>query len=48
MAFDVLLTEAVAQRYSVKKVFLEIPQNSQTCNVSKKEALALLVSCEFC
>ena len=52
--------EAVAQRCSVKKVFLEILQNSQenTCaRVSifiklqafiKIEALAQVFSCEFC
>ena len=56
--------ETVAQRYSVKKVFLEISQNSQehictgvsffiklqaeACNFFKKEALAQMISCEFC
>ena len=47
-------TVAVIQRCSVKKLFLEIPQNSQenTCArvffFIKKEALALVFSCEFC
>ena len=45
--------EAVAQTCSVKKMFLEILQNSQenTCAkvfFIKKEALAQLLSCEFC
>ena len=45
---------AVAQRCSVRKVFLEISQNSleNTCvRVSfliKKETLAKVFSCEFC
>ena len=42
--------KAVAQTCSVKKVFLEISQNSQenTCaNFIKKEALAQVLSCEF-
>ena len=58
-----LLSEAVAQRCSVKKAFLKISQNSQentyarvsllikpeaACNFVKKEALALVFSCEFC
>ena len=43
----------VAQRYFVKKLFLEISQNSQehTCArvyVTKKQALAQVFSCEFC
>ena len=47
------LTEAVVQRCSVKKVFLEILQNSQenTCarvSFFKKESLAQVFSCEFC
>ena len=46
------VVEAVAQRYSVKKLFLEISQNSleNTCaraNFTKKEALAQVFSCEF-
>ena len=43
------LMEAVAQRCSVKNIFLEICQNSQgnTCT-SKKETLAQVFSCEFC
>ena len=48
--------EAVAQRFSLKKVFWEISQNSQenTCasfffnNFIKKEALAQVFSCKFC
>ena len=47
-----IFTEAVATRRSVKKVFLEISQNSQentlACNFVKKEALAQVFSCEFC
>ena len=42
------VTEAVVQRCSVKKVFLEISQNSQACNLIKKETLAQVFSCEFC
>ena len=46
-------TEAVAQRYAMKKMFLEISQNSQVnrpqaCNFIKKETLAQVFSCEFC
>ena len=47
-------TKAVVRGCSVKKVFLEISQNSQenTCaSVSflmKKETLAQVFSCEFC
>ena len=43
------LSEAVAQRCSVKMVFLEISYNSQekACNVIKKETLAQVFSCEF-
>ena len=35
---------------SVKKVFLEISQNSglKACNFIKKETLAQVLSCEFC
>ena len=45
--------EAFAQTCSVKKVFLEISQNSQestcdVCNFIKKETLAQMFSCEFC
>ena len=40
--------EAVAQRCSVKKVFLEILQNSQVSNFIKKETLAQGFSCVFC
>ena len=48
--------EAVAQRFSLKKLFWEISQNSQenTCaslffnNFIKKEALAQVFSCKFC
>ena len=48
-----IFTEAVAQRCSVKKVFLEISQISQenTCarvNFIKKETLAQVFSCIFC
>ena len=39
------LTEAVAQRCSVKKVFLQISQNSQE---NTGEALTVAVFCEFC
>ena len=56
---NVKSTEAVVQRYSVKKMFLEISRNSQenTCardsftkvaTLLKKESLALVFSCEFC
>ena len=49
-------TKAVIRRCSVKKVFLEISQNSQenTCascrpaTLLKKESLALVFSCKFC
>ena len=37
----------VAGRCSVKKVLLEISQNSQE-NTGKKETLAPVFSCEFC
>ena len=52
--------EAVAQRCSVKKAFLEISQNSRentcarfsflppACNLIKKETLAQVLSCDFC
>ena len=47
--------EAVGQRCSLKKVFLEISENSrentcarpQSCNFIKKETLAQVFSCEF-
>ena len=46
------VSEAVAQRCSVKRVFLKISQNSQenTCarvSLFKKETLAQVFSCEF-
>ena len=50
-------TEAVARRCSIKKVFLEILQNSQESDWARlppaynfilKEALPQLLSCEFC
>ena len=44
-------TEAVAQMCSVKKVFLEISQNSQEnicVRAIKRETLAQVFSCEFC
>ena len=46
--------DAVAQRCSVKRFFLEISQNlatgfrSQTCNFIKIETLAQLLFCGFC
>ena len=46
--------EAVVQKYSVKKVFLNILQSSQetpvpeACNFIKHEALAQVFSCRFC
>ena len=46
---NILSSEALVQRFSVKKVLLEISQNSQeACNFVKKEALAQAFSCEFC
>ena len=48
------MPEAVDQRCSVKKVFLEISQNPQentcarVCNFIKKETLAQVLFCEFC
>ena len=46
---NILSSEALVQRFSVKKVLLEISQNSQeACNFIKKEALAQTFSCEFC
>ena len=53
-------SEPVARRCSVRKVFLEISQNSQkntcarvsflikACNFTEKETLAQVFSCEFC
>ena len=49
------MTEAVSQSCSVKKVFLEILQNSQgntcvrasACNFIKKENVTQVFSCEF-
>ena len=38
--------EAVVQRCSVKKVFLE--RWPQACNLIKKETLTQVFSCEFC
>ena len=35
------------QRYSLKKVFLEISQNSRACNFIKTETLTQVFSCEF-
>ena len=45
-----IFTKAVAQRCSVKKVFLKISQNSpeNTCKFIKKEALTQVFSGEFC
>ena len=47
-----IISEAVARRWSVKKVFLEISQNSQentcACNFIKKETLEQVLSCESC
>ena len=53
MSASIYLSEAVVRRCSVKKVFLEISQNSQenTCeayNFIKKESLAQAFTCEFC
>ena len=48
------MPEAVTQRCSVKKVFLEISQNpkentcAKVCNFIKKETLARVLFCEFC
>ena len=41
-----LVPEAVAQRCSVKKMFLEISENLQ--ETIKKETLTQALSCEFC
>ena len=45
-----LESEAAAQKCSVKKVFLEISQNSQAqaYNFIKKETLAQVFTHEFC
>ena len=54
MSQTLIYLEAVVQRFSVKKVFLEISRNSQentyarVCNFIKKETLAQVFSCEFC
>ena len=40
------ISEAVVQKCSVKKVFLEI--SPQACNFIKKGALVQVFSCEFC
>ena len=50
---SVVQLDAVARRCSVKKMFLEISQNSQennlqACNFIKKETLAQLFACVFC
>ena len=54
---NIISPEAVAQRRSLKKVFLETSQNSLENNrarvsffnkVAKKETLAQLFFCEFC
>ena len=56
-SFRFLALKAVAQTYSVKKVFLEISQNLQentfarvcfTVNFIEKETLAQIFSYEFC
>ena len=55
--FSDFMAEAVPRRCSVKKMFLQISQNSQentctiepqVCNFIKKETLAQVFSCEFC
>ena len=50
-----IMSEAFSQKCSVKKMFLEISQNSQenTCSSGlqiyfKKKTLAQVLSCEFC
>ena len=49
-----MLSKAVARRCSVKKVFLEVSQNSQensqaeACNFIKKETLGQVFPYEFC
>ena len=55
---DSSVTEAIAKRCSIKKVFLKILQNLQENNrtrvtfliklQAKKETLAQVFSCEFC
>ena len=42
------ITDAVARKCSVKKVFLEILQNSQENTFFKKETLSQVFSCKFC
>ena len=49
----IIVTEAVVRRCSVKKVLLEISQNSQenTCArafLNKVAGLSQVLSCEFC
>ena len=44
----IITIEAVSQRCSVKKVFLEISQNSKENNCARKITLSLLFSCRFC
>ena len=44
----IITIEAVTQRCSVKKVFLEISQNSKENNCARKITLSLLFSCQFC
>ena len=48
--FDMKAAEAISQRCFVKKVSLEILQNSQvnTSFLIKNETLAQVFSCEFC
>ena len=41
------ISEAAIWMCCVKKVFLEISQNSQEINFIKKETLAQVFSCEF-
>ena len=43
----IVYLEAVIRRCSVKKMFLEISENSQKNNFTKKETLAQVFSCEF-
>ena len=56
--YSILLTEAVARKFSLKKVFLKISQNSQENNCAgvffpkkvhiKKETSTQVFSCQFC
>ena len=53
MTMQMISPEAVVRKCSVKKVFLEISQNShekqaQACNFIKKETLVQVFFCEFC